>query len=100
MNKDYLPYYNSLQDKDKEFWLKCSKEELIDHLIANINNGEKLLLRIDKALDYINKLLVFGIRNEEIDLNEIKMYLTDDNFVDITLKRLNEYLETEGIEIE
>lgn len=29
MNKDYLPFYNSLNDKDKAFWMECTKEELI-----------------------------------------------------------------------
>ena len=53
MNKEYLPFYNSLNEKEKTFWLDCTKEELIDHLIANINNGEKLLKRIDNARDYI-----------------------------------------------
>ena len=50
MNKDYLPFYESLKDDDKEFWLNCSKEELIDHIVSNIRNGETLLLRINKAL--------------------------------------------------
>ena len=53
MNKDYLPFYNSLNDKDKAFWMECTKEELIDHLISNIKNGEELLSRIDKAIEFI-----------------------------------------------
>ena len=53
MNKDYLPFYDSLKDDDKEFWLNCSKEELIDHIVSNIRNGEALLSRIDKAIEYI-----------------------------------------------
>lgn len=53
MNKDYLPFYNSLKDDDKEFWLNCSKEELIDHIVSNIKNGETLLSRIDKVKEYI-----------------------------------------------
>ena len=53
MNRDYLPFYESLKDEDKEFWLNCSKEELIDHIISNIRNGETLLSRIDKAIEYI-----------------------------------------------
>ena len=55
MNKDYLPFYNSLKDDDKEFWLNCSKEELIDHIVSNIRNGETLLSRIDKAIEYIEE---------------------------------------------
>lgn len=55
MNKKYLPYYNSLNEKEKTFWLDCSKEELIDHFIANVKNGEVLLNRIDEAIEYINK---------------------------------------------
>ena len=35
MNKEYLPFYNSLNDRDKEFWMNCSKEQLIDHLIGD-----------------------------------------------------------------
>ncbi len=61
MNKDYLPFYNSLKDDDKEFWLNCSKEELIDHIVSNIRNGETLLSRIDKAIEYIKE-------NESVDL--------------------------------
>lgn len=53
MNKDYLPFYNSLNDKDKAFWMECTKEELIDHLISNIKNGEELLLRIEKSTKYL-----------------------------------------------
>lgn len=53
MNKDYLPFYDSLKDDDKEFWLNCSKEQLIDHIVANIRNGETLLSRIDKAIEYM-----------------------------------------------
>lgn len=55
MNKNYLPFYDSLKDDDKEFWLNCSKEQLIDHIVANIRNGETLLSRIDKAIEYIEK---------------------------------------------
>lgn len=53
MNKNYLPFYDSLKDDDKEFWLNCSKEELIDHIVSNIRNGETLLSRIDKVKEYI-----------------------------------------------
>ena len=56
MNKDYLPFYNSLKDDDKEFWLNCSKEELIDHIVSNIRNGETLLSRIDKAIEELKTL--------------------------------------------
>jgi hypothetical protein len=55
MNKDYLPFYESLKDDDKEFWLNCSKEKLIDHIVSNIRNGETLLSRINKAIEYINE---------------------------------------------
>ena len=55
MNKEYLPYFNSLSQKEKDFWLECSKEEIIDSLVANIKNGEVLLARIDKAIEYIKK---------------------------------------------
>lgn len=55
MNKEYLPFYNNLNQKEKDFWLNCSKEELIDHFIANVKNGELLLQRIDKAIDYIKE---------------------------------------------
>lgn len=53
MNKDYLPFYNNLNEKDKTFWLERSKEELIDHLVSNIKNGEVLLSRIEKATEFI-----------------------------------------------
>ena len=70
MNKEYLPFYNSLNEKEKTFWLDCTKEELIDHLIANINNGEKLLKRIDKAIEYIKESCVY----DEDDGVEEKIY--------------------------
>ena len=65
MNKDYLPFYESLKDDDKEFWLSCSKEELIDHIVSNIRNGETLLSRIDKAIEYISILHYKDITPEE-----------------------------------
>lgn len=55
MNKEYLPFYDSLSQKDKDFWLNCSKETLIDHFISNVRNGEVLLNRIEDAIDYINR---------------------------------------------
>lgn len=64
MNRDYLPYFNSLNEKEKTFWLDCSKEELIDHFIANVKNGEKLLLRIDKAIEYIKENACYGIQEK------------------------------------
>lgn len=70
MNKEYLPFYNSLNEKEKTFWLDCSKEALIDHLIANINNGEKLLNRINEAIDYIknhSNNCMFELRIEEME---------------------------------
>jgi hypothetical protein len=55
IKNEYLPFYNSLNEKEKTFWLDCSKEELIDHFIANVKNGEVLLQRIDKAIEYIKE---------------------------------------------
>ena len=55
MNKNYLPYYNSLKERDKIFWLGQDKETLIDHIISNINNGEVLLSRIEQAKEYIKQ---------------------------------------------
>ncbi len=55
MKKEYLPFYNSLNDKEKQFWMECTKEELIDHLIGSINNGEVLLSRIEEAIKYIEE---------------------------------------------
>lgn len=55
MNKEYLPFYDSLSQKDKDFWLECSKETLIDHFISSIRNGEELLSRIDKAVEYLKQ---------------------------------------------
>ncbi len=56
MNKNFLPYFNSLNKKEKTFWLDCSKEELIDHFIANVKNGEILLHRIDKTIENIKTI--------------------------------------------
>ena len=57
MNKNYLPYYNSLKERDKIFWLGQDKETLIDHIISNINNGEILLSRIEQAKEYIEAIV-------------------------------------------
>lgn len=54
MNKEYLPFYDSLSQKDKDFWLKCSKETLIDHFISNVRNGEELLSRLEDIETYIH----------------------------------------------
>lgn len=54
MNKEYLPFFNSLEQKYKDIYMEWSKEQLIDHLVANIKNGEVLLSRIEKAVDYLN----------------------------------------------
>lgn len=69
MNKEYLPFYDSLSQKDKDFWLKCSKETLIDHFISNVRNGEALLSRIEKALEYIE---IIDNRNSNIDISELR----------------------------
>lgn len=66
MNKKYLPFYESLKDDDKEFWLNCSKEELIDHIVSNIRNGETLLLRINKAIELLEK---YGLVDENGNFN-------------------------------
>lgn len=70
MNKDYLPFYDSLKDDDKEFWLNCSKEELIDHIVSNIRNGETLLSRIDKAIEYITPYRDETINWYEFTIND------------------------------
>lgn len=66
MNKKYLPFYESLKDDDKEFWLNCSKEELIDHIVSNIRNGETLLLRINEAIELLEK---YGLVDENGNFN-------------------------------
>ena len=66
MNKKYLPFYESLKDDDKEFWLSCSKEELIDHIVSNIRNGETLLSRINKAIELLEK---YGLVDENGNFN-------------------------------
>lgn len=53
MNKNYLPYFDNLEQKYKDIYMEWSKEELIDHLVSNINNSEVLLSRIEKAKEYI-----------------------------------------------
>lgn len=73
MNKNYLPYYNSLKERDKIFWLGQDKETLIDHIISNINNGEVLLSRIEQAKEYIKQ----------------SMYDLDTSIVYCELERLN-----------
>lgn len=41
-----------MQEKFKEFWLEKDKEEIIEAYGACIHNGEVLLARIDKAIEY------------------------------------------------
>ena len=60
MKKEYLPFFNSLEQKYKDIYLEWSKEELIDHLVANIKNGEVLLSRIEKAIEYIEHTQNYG----------------------------------------
>ena len=79
MNRDFLPFYNDLSQEDKEFWLDCSKEELIDHFISNLRNAECLLNRINKAIEYIKEYCIddefyINLTNKEkhiIDVLEI-----------------------------
>ena len=47
--------------------------------------------RIKQAVMYIDKLLYFGIRNEEIDLTEIKLYLIQKDYCDITKRNIRNY---------
>ena len=54
MKKEYLPYFDNLDKKYKDIYMEWNKEVLIDHLVANIKNGEVLLERIEKAVDYLN----------------------------------------------
>ena len=51
--KEYLPYFDNLDKKYKDIYMEWSKEKLTDHLVANIKNGEALLNRIEKAIEYI-----------------------------------------------
>ena len=77
MNKNYLPYFNSLKERDKIFWLGQDKETLIDHIISNINNGEILLSRIEQAKEHINEIIydldtnIVYCEKEKLDLEEI-----------------------------
>lgn len=57
MNKNYLPYFDNLEQKYKDIYMEWSKEELIDHLVGNINNSEVLLSRIEKAKEYIETIV-------------------------------------------
>lgn len=56
MNKEYLPFFNSLEQKYKDTYMEWSKEQLIDHLVANIKNGEVLLSRIEKAISFLKNI--------------------------------------------
>ena len=75
MNKDYLPFYDSLTQDEKDFWLECSKESLIDHFIANVRNGEELVSRIEKANDFINRYLSLNL--EAFDTNSLLIKLRE-----------------------
>lgn len=78
MNKDFLPFYNSLSQEEKDSFLEFSKEELIDHFIANLKNAECLLNRINKAIEYINKTTnntMFELRSDTGELNYLMRIL-------------------------
>ena len=60
MKKEYLPFFNSLEQKYKDIYLEWSKEELIDHLEEKKKNGEVLLSRIEKAIEYIEHTQNYG----------------------------------------
>lgn len=53
--------------------------------------NKDLWQRINKTKDYVDKLLYFGIRNEEIDLREILLYLIKKDYKDITLRNLDSW---------
>ena len=113
MNKKYLPFYESLKDDDKEFWLNCSKEELIDHIVSNIRNGETLLLRINKAIEFLEK---YGLKvivadksheqfeknlallNNAIDANDVKyFYIIEDSELSESLAQSVDEITMENI---
>ena len=66
-----------------------------------LENRDEYLSTKDIALDIeslrrwinkiIDKLLYFGIRNEEIDLTEIKLYLIQKDYCDITKCNIRNY---------
>lgn len=45
---------------------------------------------IDKTNKYLDKLIEYGIRNEDDDLKEMSLLLNDENYIDITTKRLKQ----------
>lgn len=94
MNKNYLPYFNSLDEKEKTFWLDCSKEELIDHFIANVKNGEVLLHRIDKAIEYIKHAQNYGTMAQVMP--HLKLYVNGDDLLE-KLRDDNMWLEEDEI---
>lgn len=78
MNKEYLPYFESLDEKYKQVYMSWDKETLIDHLVANIHNGQVLLDRIDEAIEYIEQVGIYsdygdsGIQSENDLLKILK----------------------------
>lgn len=72
MNKEYLPFFNSLEQKYKDTYMEWSKEQLIDHLVANIKNGEVLLNRIEQAIEKIEKGIFIIPQDTDELLNILK----------------------------
>lgn len=95
IKNDYLPFYNGLNEKEKTFWLECTKEELIDHLIANIKNGEKLLKRIELAKEYINSFEYYIPEDNKPELYEIL-----NGELNEKIKDYRRRLDMEGIDYE
>lgn len=73
MNKEYLPFFNSLEQKYKDAYMEWSKEQLIDHLVANIKNGEVLLSRINQAIEELENIPI-NANGGDILESERKIY--------------------------
>lgn len=73
MNKEYLPFFNSLEQKYKDTYMEWSKEQLIDHLVANIKNGEVLLSRINQAIEELENIPI-NANGGDILESERKVY--------------------------
>ena len=65
--------------------------EVVNEELELYNEVVRLREIIDKTNKYLDKLIEYGIRNEDDDLKEMSLLLNDENYIDITTKRLKQY---------
>lgn len=86
---------DSIYCLDYEFAVRSIGKTFISKHLQQERELYKEVIRlreiIDKTNKYLDKLIEYGIRNEDDDLKEMSLLLNDENYIDITTKRLKQY---------